>query len=325
MKFLILKSYDPYFNLAVEEYLFSHETDDVFMLWQNEPTVVIGKNQNAYAEIKTDVVRERGIKIVRRITGGGAVYHDLGNVNYSFISTRRGGADIDFEYFTAPIIEALTAMGIDAQLSGRNDLLTEGRKFSGNAQHTVGERTLHHGTLLFDADLSVLSDVLNVDRSKIESKAIASVRSRVVNLSELLGEDMTVERFIGILSEFVVRKYAPTVIDVPQGEEVERLAKRNASEEWIFPIGKLTSEYAIVRKKKYDFGIVEIYLNMSNDTITKATVCGDFFGVSDVSELEGILTGARLSEIEKKLAKADVGDYIFGMNAEELAALIRGE
>ncbi len=325
MKFLILKSRDPYFNLAVEEYLFLKENDDVFMLWQNEPTVVIGKNQNAYAEIKMDAVRERGIKIARRITGGGAVYHDLGNVNYSFISTREGGADIDFEYFTAPIIEALAAMGIKAELSGRNDLLTGGRKFSGNAQHTVGDRTLHHGTLLFDADLEMLSRVLEVDRSKIESKAIASVRSRVVNLSELLVEDIKVERFIEILADFVVRKYSPEIIDTPKDQEVDRLALRNASEDWLFPQGRLLSKYSVIRKKRYDFGIVEIYLDMSNDTIEKATVCGDFFGVGDISELESALSGVKFSYIRDKLSSLEIGDYIFGMNADTLAALILGE
>ena len=325
MKFLILKSHDPYVNLAIEEYLFSHETDDVFMLWQNESTVVVGKNQNAYAEIKTDVVRERGIKIARRITGGGAVYHDLGNVNYSFISTRRGGSDIDFEYFTAPIIEALASMGIKAELSGRNDLLTDGRKFSGNAQHTNGDRTLHHGTLLFDADLSVLSEVLNVDRSKIESKAIASVRSRVVNLSELLRENITVERFIEILSDFVVKKYSPEIIDVPQNDEIEKLTRRNASEEWIFPLSKLTSEYTALRKKRYDFGIVEVYLDMSNDTITKATVCGDFFGVCAVSELSDALEGVLLSKVAERISTLDVGDYIFGMSNDEFVSLLLGK
>ena len=325
MKFLILDSRDPYFNLAVEEYLFLHEADDVFMLWQNENTVVVGKNQNAYAEIKMDVVRERGIKISRRITGGGAVYHDLGNVNYSFISTRKEGSDIDFKYFTDPIIEALASMGIKAELSGRNDLLTDGRKFSGNAQHSQGERTLHHGTLLFNADLTVLSDVLNVDRSKIESKAIASVRSRVINLSELLGEDITVEKFIEILSEFVIKKYSPKIIDVPQNDAVMALTRRNASEEWIFPHKKITSEYTIVRKERYNFGIVEIYLQMSNDSITKATVCGDFFGVGDISELEAALEGARLSEVEARLSALDIGDYIFGADAKTLCSLILGE
>ena len=325
MKFLILDSRDPYFNLAVEEYLFLHEADDVFMLWQNENTVVVGKNQNAYAEIKMDVVRERGIKISRRITGGGAVYHDLGNVNYSFISTRRDGGDIDFKYFTEPIIEALASMGIQAELSGRNDLLTDGRKFSGNAQYSQGERTLHHGTLLFSADLTVLSDVLNVDRSKIESKAIASVRSRVINLSELLSDDVTVERFIEILSEFVIKKYSPEIIDAPQNDAVMALARRNASEEWIFPHKKITSEYTVLRKERYNFGIVEIYLDMSNDSIAKATVCGDFFGVGDISELEGALAGARLSEVEARLSTIEVGDYIFGADAKTLCSLILGE
>ena len=322
MKFLILNSTDPYFNLAVEEYLFECETDDVFMLWQNAPTVVVGKNQNAYAEIKMDVIRERGINVVRRITGGGAVYHDLGNVNYSFISTRDNASDIDFKYFTAPIIEALASVGVSAELSGRNDLLTGGRKFSGNAQYTKGERTLHHGTLLFDADLEMLSRVLNVDRSKIDSKAIASVRSRVINLSELIGEDMSVGEFIEMLSEFVIKKYSPEVIATPVCEEVERLAARNRTDEWIFPNKKLISQYGVLKKEKYPFGIVEVYLDMTNDTVNKAKICGDFFGVGEISELEGLLAGAKLSEVEERLSDIEVGDYIFGMDAHTLCALI---
>ena len=195
MKFLILDSRDPYFNLAVEEYLFLHEADDVFMLWQNENTVVVGKNQNAYAEIKMDVVRERGIKISRRITGGGAVYHDLGNVNYSFISTRREGADIDFKYFTEPIIEALASMGIKAELSGRNDLEWEGKKISGSAQYRAGGRLLHHGTLLFDTDVDAMNAVLRADREKLAARAVASHKGRVENLSTRLSP-LTASEFI---------------------------------------------------------------------------------------------------------------------------------
>ena len=172
MKFLTLKTTNPNINLATEEYLFTHCEDDIFMLWQNEPTVVIGKNQNAFAELNMDYIKNNNIHVVRRITGGGAVYHDLGNVNYTFISGKKGSVGIDFEYFTKPIIHALPSLGISAELSGRNDILIDGKKISGNAQHTSGNRVLHHGTLLFDSDLSVLSDALKVDEEKIKAKAI---------------------------------------------------------------------------------------------------------------------------------------------------------
>ena len=205
MKLIILSTHDPYYNLAVEEYLFQTAEDEVFMLWQNEPTVVIGKNQNAYAEVELDVLRERGIHLARRITGGGAVYHDLGNVNYTFIA-KSGQQGIDFAHFTAPILRALAELGIRAELSGRNDLLVDGRKFSGNAQYSANGKTLHHGTLLFDSDLTVLSDVLRPDEEKIRSKAVRSVRSRVTNLAPLLQKECQTGEFIDLLADFICRE-----------------------------------------------------------------------------------------------------------------------
>ena len=192
--------------------MFSSTNDDVFMLWQNEPTVVIGKNQNAFAEINMDYIKKNNIHIARRITGGGAVYHDLGNVNYTFISNQGETAGIDFAYFTAPIIEALGTLGINAVLSGRNDLMIGDKKFSGNAQHTKANRVLHHGTLLFDSELDILSYALNVDEEKIKAKAIKSARSRVTNLRHSLTVDITVEQFIQTIAHFVIDKYNPKII-----------------------------------------------------------------------------------------------------------------
>ena len=248
MKFLLLNSHDPYLNLAVEEYMFKNSDDDVFMLWQNEKTVVIGKNQNAYAEINTDFVTENGITVARRITGGGAVYHDLGNLNYTFISSSRDKG-IDFEYFTAPILEALRSLGISAELSGRNDLETSGLKFSGNAQCSDGKRVLHHGTLLFDSDITVLSKALSVDEEKLKAKAVKSTRSRVTNLKPLIGRELTVEEFITIISDFVIKKYSPKIITPPENAEIEKLRQRNSSKEWIYPNRAYLSSYTIRKKK----------------------------------------------------------------------------
>jgi lipoate-protein ligase A len=179
--------------------------------------------------VNIDKAKESGIKIVRRITGGGAVYHDLGNVNYTFISSRRAEGGIDFAYFTEPIIEALASMGVAAELSGRNDLLAEGKKFSGNAQHSSGTRTLHHGTLLYNSDLSVLSSVLNVDEEKIRSKGIKSTRSRVINLSELVEDKTDVDGFIELVARFVEAKYEIQRSEPPQDEKIAKLRERNAS------------------------------------------------------------------------------------------------
>ena len=204
MKYIRLKTTDPHLNLAVEEYLFRHSGDDIFMLWQNEPTVVVGKNQNVYAEVNTEYAKERGINIVRRITGGGAVYHDLGNLNYTFITSETKAKALDYEYFTRPIIDALATLGVVATLSGRNDLEVDGKKFSGNAQFCADGRILHHGTLLFDTDVNELSAVLRVDKEKLEYKAVKSHKSRVTNLCDIIDKGIDLDGFIALIENFVI-------------------------------------------------------------------------------------------------------------------------
>ena len=324
MKFLILKTQNPYINLAIEEYLFSHTTDDIFMLWQNEPSVIIGKNQNAYAEINMDFVKEKNIHIVRRITGGGAVYHDLGNVNYTFISSREKNEGINFEYFTAPIVEALKSLEITAKLSGRNDLLVEDRKFSGNAQHAVGNRVLHHGTILFNSDLEVLTSALNVDEEKLKARSIKSARSRVVNLKSLMNQEISVGEFIDRISEYVKKKFNPEIIPAPENEEVERLKSRNESAAWIFPDRAYLSEYKIIKKKKYDFGLLEVNLNMVNERISDIKIYGDFFSIKDISEIEELFRNRSLIEISDLLNGITVSDYILGMSNQEFFSHIKG-
>ena len=316
MKFLILKTTDPYYNLAVEEYLFSYTTDDVFMLWQNEPTIVIGKNQNAYAEINMDYIKNSNIYIARRITGGGAVYHDLGNVNYTFIATKKEKCEIDFKYYTAPIIEALKKFGIEAKLSGRNDIITDDKKFSGSAQHTKGNRVLHHGTLLFDSDLDMLTNVLNVDEEKIRSKAIKSTRSRVINLKDKFSCDFTVSDFISFISSYIIKSFSPDIINPPKNDEILMLEKRNRSSDWLFPQNKFLSDYIVSKKKRYSFGIVDIYINMSNDIISEIKIYGDFFGNSDIAELEQILKNTSVSNIKNIIKNITIEDYILGMTNE---------
>ncbi len=321
MKFLILQTKSPYINLAIEEYLFEKTQDDVFILWQNEHTVVIGKNQNVNCEIDFDFVREKNIHIARRITGGGAVYHDLGNVNYSFISST-GKEGIDFAYFTKPIIEALKSLGVDARLTGRNDIEVEGKKISGNAQYSRNGRTLHHGTLLFDTDLSVLSSALRVDEEKIKSKAIKSTRSRVTNLKSLI-PIKTVDEFIEYISDFVIKKYSPQVIDAPKNIYIDELEKRNKSEDWLFPKSSYLSGYTVRRKKKYDFGIIDIELSMNGDIISDIKIYGDFFGIKDIVELCEIIKGNNIGLIDKKLENTNLSDYILGMTSDELSELIK--
>ncbi len=322
MKYLRLTSTDPYYNLAVEEYLFRRKNYDVFMLWQNERTVVIGKNQNIKAEVNLEYTERENIRVARRLTGGGAVYHDLGNLNYTFIGN--GGGEIDFARFTRPIIDALGELGVTAVLSGRNDLECDGRKFSGNAQCIEGDRVLHHGTLLFDTDITVLEGALLVDKEKIRAHALASVRSRVVNLRELLPAVPSASALADLILASVEEKYGMErlALDADDLGEIEKIRERNTSREWLIPDEGIASRYHTVRSKRYDFGRVEMHLDMSGEKVSSARIVGDFFGKRPVSELEEALSG--LAKGDEITLPHPIGDYILGMTEGELTTLVFG-
>lgn len=322
MKFSFLKSTSPYLNLAIEEYLLKNSEEEYFLLWQNEPTVVIGKNQNAFAEINLDYTKENDIHIVRRITGGGAVYHDFGNLNYSYISKKQG-SNIDFQRFSRPVIEALSDMGISAKLSGRNDILIDEKKISGNAQTHFGDRVLHHGTLLFDSDLDALSLALRVDKKKIETKAIKSTRSRVVNIKNFLDPEYTIFDFVEKIKSHILSRYNAAEIAIDKNELITEFEKRNASNEWLFPERDYISRFSLKVKERYDFGTVSISFNMKKDTIADAKIEGDFFGTSDISLLENVLIGNSLSQLESAISNIKISDYIFGMSNCEFIQLIK--
>ncbi len=307
MKLLILKTTNPYYNLAVEEYFFEKSKDTVFILWQNEPSVVIGKNQNVNAELNFEFIKENNIHIVRRITGGGAVYHDLGNLNYSFISDAKSDG-IDFTYFTKPIVDALNTLGVGAVLTGRNDIEVDGKKISGNAQYTKNGRTLHHGTLLFNTELDVLSKALYVDKEKIKAKAIKSTKARVTNLKDLIPIS-NIETFIEYLYNTIIDKYSPEIINPPTGEYINKLRERNSSKEWIFPSNKFLSSYTAKRKRKYPFGLIEANISFDGEIITDISIFGDFFGNTEIEELCEKVKGKKISELKE----TDVHSYISGM------------
>lgn len=322
MKFLVLESTDPYLNLAIEEYFLTNTDLDVCMLWQNSPTVVIGKNQNVYAEVNRAFTNENKIKIARRITGGGAVYHDLGNINYSFVSAK-GSENIDFARFTTPIIKALDSIGVSASLSGRNDITVDGRKISGSAQYSTRTRTLHHGTLLFDGNLEVLSSALNVDTEKIRAKAISSVRSRVANIKEFIKDSYTTGEFLCLLRDFFINEYHPETIEAPNNDIVNALYTRNSSDSWLFPQNAYLSNYSMLKKGRFNFGGIEIYLEMSGDIILSAKILGDFFENLPISELEDKLCGLDISRINEDCQIPDVQKYIYGMTKENLVNLLK--
>ena len=322
MNFSYLKTTDPYYNLAIEEYLLKYSSEEYFLLWQNEPTVVIGKNQNAFAEINVDYTNEHNIHIARRITGGGAVYHDLGTLNYSYISNKEG-SEINFERFSRPIIEALENMGITARLSGRNDIMVGEKKISGNAQTHYKDRVLHHGTLLFDTDIDKLSGALRPDQKKIQAKAIKSVRSRVANIKSFLNTDYSVLDFLNKIKCYILTSYNAAEISINSNDKILELARRNSEKTWIFPDRDYLSSFSVNVEKRYNFGNVSLFLQIKNDVISDVKIEGDFFGNCEIRDLEGIIIGKSISKIDSLISGIEISDYIFGMTNEEFISLIK--
>ena len=318
MKFLKLSTTDPYYNLAVEEFLFSNTDEDVFMLWQNSQTVVIGKNQNAYAEVDLKFAEESGIKVARRITGGGAVYHDLGNINYSYITSTENVSSLDFETPSRVIISALSGMGINAELGGRNDILVDGKKISGNAQYTSNGRILHHGTLLFDTDTEIMQRVLRVDKEKLTSHGIASHKSRVTNIKSLLRENTTVDAFISTLETKIIDFLDAEPLFLHDSDEIGALSARNSSPEWILSNKRHLTTYSVVKEKRFPFGRVSINLNLDRDMIEGIMITGDFFSIAPIEELENLLVGRKLTD----KFDFDVSDYIASMTSGEFYSLL---
>lgn len=340
MKLYLNNHTDPCFNLAAEEYLLTHADDDIIMLWRNEASVIIGKNQNAYAEINLDFTSASGIKVVRRLTGGGAVFHDLGNVNFTFISAEGGKLSegiaeggLDFAHFTRPIIAALCSLGVNAELSGRNDIIVrtpEGeRKVSGNAQCVVDGVTMHHGTLLFAASLTRLQGALNVDSSKLKSKGIASVRSRVANIYDLLPEASCVRvgdvtAFMAYLSKYLSHEFAltPECLTPDMERGIETLMRgKYTRDEWNL---QRFGNFGKPCRRRFDYGTIEASLTVADGYIVDVRFFGDFFGVRDVSPLGEMLRGVRYSrgEIMRRLAEIDTGEYIFGSTAEDICDIL---
>jgi len=321
----------PQTNLALEEFVLRHldADEDHLLFYINEPSIIIGRNQNTLEEINDDYVRRKGIHVVRRMSGGGAVYHDHGNLNFSFLTPYRTEKFNNFRQFNQPIIAELRALGIAAEMSGRNDMLVDGRKVSGNAQFVSGARMFSHGTLLFDSDLEEVTRALNVRMSKIESKGHKSVRSRVANLAEFLAPDsMTIESFRQRLVESIcgrdggLRSYRLTPAD---WAEVARLeAARYAQWDWNF--GR-SPDFNIQRRRRFDAGEIDLRLDVHEGRVEALTVYGDFLGSAPVEELAELLRGVRYEpgDLSRCLAEVDLGRYFGAIAREDFLGLVYGE
>lgn len=317
------KTTDPYFNLASEEFLLRNTDEDCFMLWQNDKSVIVGINQNAVSEIDRDYTEANNIKVVRRLTGGGAVFHDIGNVNFTYI-TKAGNASIgDYSSFTKDIIDYLATLGVSASLSGRNDILTNGRKFTGNAQCIKFGKFMHHGCILYSADLSQLSYSLKVSKAKIESKGIKSVSSRVVNLCDVIDDPPSVSDFIKGLENFMKKRYNCGVRSFSKDEiaGIEKLKnEKYSSYEWNFGY---SPDYDYNKSIRFPYGSVELSLKVSEGIIKKANFTGDFFSELNIKELEKLFEekSHKKSEIEAILSSVCIDRYIKGSSDEDILKL----
>ncbi|GAB6910011.1 Lipoate-protein ligase LplJ [Desulfosarcina cetonica] len=311
---------DPAFNLAAEEYLLKNADEDCFMLWRNHKAIIVGRNQNTLSEINPDFVDRHGIRVVRRITGGGAVYHDLGNVNFTFIKANGGKKEIDFAAYTRPILDYLNTLAVPAKLDGRNDLIVEGLKISGNAQHIHKQRVLHHGTLLFDVDLEMLAAVLLVDPAKYTDKAIQSIRSRVTNISEHLVGPMDVETFMDDLTTHIRKAHAgkPGHLSADDRAAIEDLAEQKYRR-WEWNFGS-SPEYNFRRVTRTPGGTIEVCLDVRDGVIHAARFYGDYFGKADIADIEVRLVGCqhRRSALQKRLDGVFLTNYIKDVSMDQL-------
>ncbi len=328
MKYITNLSNDAHYNLAFEEYCFKNlpQDDDYVFLWINGPAIIVGKNQNTIEEINNDYVRENEIKIVRRITGGGAVYHDLGNLNYSIFTNSVGQEKIDFGQINIPILKSLEKFGIRAELTGRNDLTLDGKKISGIAQSVWKKRILNHGTILFDTDLSVLSKALNVKADKIESKGVKSVKSRVTNIKPYLDNEVDILQFKGMLLKFIFQYHNADMeeytLTQEQLEGINELYETKYKT-WEWNYGE-SPDFGYKNYKRLPSGSIEVRLEIKNGIIEESKIFGDFFGTKDVSELESSLNGSKYDKdvIKERLESLNIKEYFGNIENEDFISLL---
>ena len=318
---------NPYLNMAIEEYLLTHlsQRENCFMLWQNRPAVIIGRHQNAWEDINTEYVREHDIAVVRRMTGGGAVYHDLGNLNFTFV-VQDDGHGFDFARFSRPIIAALRQLGVTAEHSGRNDILIDGRKFSGNSEYRYADRLFHHGTLLFDSDLTVVGKALQVKPSKIASKGVKSVRSRVTNISEYLPQPVSLDEIKEALLAAVKADYGTDLHTHALGEadwEIINSIHEARYAQWEWTYGH-TPEFNLQRQKRFPWGEVDIRLNIVKGMIETCTIYGDFFSNANIAALEIQLQGLRYQRdaLATAMQEIDLTHFFNQLSREEFLDLL---
>ena len=325
MKYIISKNNDPFFNLATEEYLIKNLKEDIFYVYVNRPCVVIGRNQNPHSEVGLNYLKENDIWLVRRLSGGGAVYQDMGNFNYSFILKDKANDLYDFKKYSQPIVDALKKYDFNVYFSGRNDLLIDECKISGSAQFVDGNNLIHHGTLLVDADFSNVKNILLPHNKKLKSKGVKSVQSRVGNLVDFTKEKLQVNSLMQKLSKII-------------GEKEYVLSKEDEKGIWeIANKRKAAIEFLVQKKGKYDksiyeyfpgFGAIEIHLNFDHNKIKEIAIFGEYFSKKPFNELQDQMVGINYEyESVKNFVNkiANFKDYFYNLKKEDLVNLILKE
>lgn len=320
---------DPTINLAIEEFAVRNLPADkpILLFYINKQSIIIGKNQNTIEEINTNYVEDNHIKVVRRLSGGGAVYHDEGNLNFSFITNNDGKSFSNFKKFLDPIIQALAKMGIEAEVKGRNDILIGEKKISGNAQFATLGKIFTHGTLLFNSNIDEVVNALKVRKDKIESKGMKSVRSRVANISEYLTEPMTIEAFkqhillsiFNVDSRSQVTEYHLTYTDWEQIKEIS--ANRYGNWDWNY--GKSPVSNGIFTKR-FPSGVIDIHLNITKGYIEDIKIFGDFFGIGEVSDIENLLLNKKYDReiLRETLNHIDIQHYFGAITLDDFLAVL---
>lgn len=325
--FIDVKTTDPAFNLALEQYAFDNLPRDRcwFLLWQNHNTIVIGRHQNTLAEINEEAVRARGITVVRRLSGGGAVYHDLGNLNFTFIQDAARGGQLDMGLFCRPVAQALRAMGVEARVNGRNDITIDGQKFSGNSQYVREGRVMHHGTIMYSSDLDVVGQVLRVDPEKITAKGVRSVRSRVTTVRAHMDPPLPLEQFKARLLEEIARErpmepYTLTPDDIAAVEAI----KQSRYDRWEWNYGVSPPCDLLRRRRVEGCGLVEAHIRLVDGCVAGIAFFGDFFSAAEPQELAALLRGCPLREedLRRRLEGADVSRYFAGLTGDTLADIL---
>ena len=321
-------SNDAYFNIALEEFLlYEYPTESIFFFFLNAPSIIVGKFQNTLAEINLDFVKEKNIKVVRRMSGGGTVYHDLGNLNFSFHTLLGQNDFMDFSKFTEPVVKVLNQFNVPAKLEGRNDLLVEGKKFSGNAKLARNGKMIQHGTILFDSDMSVLDNALKINPLKYKDKAVKSNRTRVINLKEYLPDDVTIEDLKqALIGEMLLTNQKTSIYELTSEDiaSVEKLISDKYNT-WDWNFG-FSPKYSFKNAAKIPAGFIEIHLDVvRGGIIEKAKIFGDFFASKPIEEFEELFIGKNHNENEIRavLESIDVTEYFGKVTIDEIISIFK--